>query len=115
MTDPHTQHDASPAQSDGSELAHPLPAPMLLLTFAALMVLTVLTVGVTAFDFGYTINLVVAIGIAFVKAVLVGAIFMHLMYDTPINGLILIGSLAFVALFIVFTLVDAAGRVGPAA
>lgn len=103
---PSAEHAAGDAH-DHEHLAHPLPVPVLVMTFVALMFLTVITVGVTTFDFGYTANLVVALAIAFVKALLVGMYFMHLRYDTPLNGLILIGSLAFVTLFIVYVLIDA--------
>jgi cytochrome c oxidase subunit IV len=92
---------------DEEHIAHPLPVPTLVITFVTLLFLTVVTVGITTFDFGYTANLLVAVAIAFVKAVLVGMYFMHLKYDTPVNGLILLGSLLCVTLFIVFSLADA--------
>ena len=105
----HTAAPHDPAHdADGEEhIAHPLPVSTLVLTFIALLVLTVITVGVTTFDFGYTANLLVAVAIAFVKALLVGMYFMHLRYDTPVNGLILVAALLFVTLFIVFSLLDA--------
>ncbi|WP_428387416.1 cytochrome C oxidase subunit IV family protein [Mucisphaera sp.] len=85
---------------------HPLPVGEMLLTFAGLLFLTWLTYAVTVYDFGYTINLVVAMAIAFMKASLVAWIFMHLKADAPLNGIILIGSLLFVTLFITFALMD---------
>ena len=107
---PAADTDATHGHASGGDdhIAHPLPVPVLLLTFVALMILTVITVGITTVDFGYTANLLVAIAIAFVKALLVGMYFMHLRYDSPVNGLILVASLLFVTLFIVFSLVDAA-------
>ncbi|MEQ9453786.1 MAG: cytochrome C oxidase subunit IV family protein [Phycisphaeraceae bacterium] len=85
---------------------HPLPYTEMFLTFVALMVLTFITVGVTTYDFGYVMNLVVAMTIAFIKASLVAWYFMHLKEDAPLNGIILISSLLFVTLFITFTLMD---------
>jgi len=85
---------------------HAVPLPFLVLIFGLLMVLTFVTVGVTSFDFGYRMNLMVAMAIALVKAVLVGLYFMHLRWDAPINGFILIASLLFVTLFISFALMD---------
>ena len=79
---------------------------LLIIVFAALMILTVVTVGVTVFDFGYQWNLIVAMLIATVKAAIVGYWFMHLKWDPPIFGFILLASLGFVSLFIVFTLLD---------
>jgi cytochrome c oxidase subunit 4 len=76
--------------------------------FVVLMILTVITVGVTTYDFGYRMNLVVALVIAFVKATLVGIYFMHLRWDPPIFSYVLVASLAFVTLFIVFSLLDTA-------
>lgn len=49
--------------------------------FIVLMILTVLTVGVTTIHFGNTLNIVVGVLIAVLKATLVIWIFMHLKYD----------------------------------
>ena len=88
-------------------VGHVMPMWLLFSVFGALMVLTGLTVGVTSVDFGYQANLIVALVIAAVKAVLVVLFFMHLLYDSPFNGLVLITSLVFVTLFIGFVLLDA--------
>jgi cytochrome c oxidase subunit IV len=47
--------------------------------------------------------------IATVKAGLVIAFFMHLVWDKPLNAIIILGSLIFVALFLGFTMMDADG------
>jgi cytochrome c oxidase subunit IV len=52
-------------------------------------------------------NLVVALSIATLKAALVALYFMHLRYDHPFNGLALVAALVFLAIFLVFTLMDA--------
>lgn len=84
---------------DHDSIAHPLPMTILTGVFLALMVLTVLTVAVTYVDLG-PLNIWVALGIAVVKAGLVALYFMHLRYDAPFNGLILLCSFLFLAIFI---------------
>jgi cytochrome c oxidase subunit 4 len=96
------EHDAD--HSGGH--AHAVPLPLLTAVFLILMFLTLVTVGITYFDFGYTMNLVVAMAIAMVKAAFVGLYFMHLRWDAPLNGFILAVSLLFVTLFITFSLID---------
>ncbi len=86
---------------------HVVPLSMLFGIFAALIVLTWATVAVTSLDFGYTGNLVVAMVVATIKAALVALYFMHLRWDKPFHGIIVISSIAFVALFIIFALFDA--------
>jgi cytochrome c oxidase subunit IV len=85
--------------------AHIMPLPMLIGVFAALIVFTIITVGVTQFDLGNW-NLVVAMAIATVKAALVLLYFMHLRYDHPFNALVFIAALVFITLFISITLSD---------
>ena len=70
--------------------------------FGVLVVLTIVTVAASRVDFGI-MNLVIAMGIASVKAGLVALFFMHLKYENPLTWLyaafplvllgILIGSL----------------------
>ena len=98
-----TAHDAEHHDDHGH---HVVPLRLLFGVFLILMFLTFLTVAVTKFDFGYELNLVVAMAIALVKAVFVGLYFMHLRWDAPLNGFILVTSLLFVTLFIAFTLID---------
>ena len=74
-------------------------------TFLALMVLTVVTVGVAQFDLG-SMDMPVALLVAGVKATLVCLFFMHLRWDRPINTLVLIGSIFFVVLFLIITMFD---------
>jgi len=99
--------DATAVHSDHDHDEHHGPSLLLLFgIFVTLMFLTFVTVGITVFDFGYRLNLVVALAIAFVKAILVGLYFMHLRWDPPIFAFTLVVSLGFVALFIAFTLLD---------
>ena len=85
---------------------HVVPPWLLLAVFGALLVLTIITVGVTAFDFGRTVNVWMALGIAVAKATLVALFFMHLRWDSPFNGLVCIAAMFFVALFIGITVLD---------
>ncbi|MEM6674464.1 MAG: cytochrome C oxidase subunit IV family protein [Planctomycetota bacterium] len=94
-------HDAHDDHSDH----HALPVWLLVGTWAALMALTVLTVGLARFDLG-AFDLPVAMGIATVKAMLVLIIFMHLGFDKSFHSLLIFGSFLFVFLFISFTLMD---------
>ena len=75
----------------------------------ALLFLTVLTVGVAQFDFG-SANMLIAMGIASVKASLVIAFFMHVKWDTAINKIVFLSSFLFLSLLFVFTLADLATR-----
>ena len=102
----HDPADTQPHDAFHDTFGHVVPLRLLAGIFAGLVVLTFITVGVTYVDFGSNINLFVAIGIAVVKASLVGLYFMHLRWDSPFNSLVLVMSLAFVALIICFTLMD---------
>jgi cytochrome c oxidase subunit 4 len=90
-------------------VGHIVPVRVLATTGLVLLVLTALTVLVAHFDFG-NVNIWVALGIAGVKASLVVLFFMHLRYDRPFNAVVFVTSLAFVTLFIIFTLTDTTGN-----
>ena len=85
--------------------AHPMPIPVLLAVFFALVVLTIITVGQASFDFG-SFDVAIVMFIATIKASLVMAFFMHLAFDKPFNVIVFLGSFVFVALFVIFTLSD---------
>lgn len=73
--------------------------------FIALLILTVVTVWIAQFDFG-DLNIVVAMGVATIKAALVAFIFMHLKGDNWLNNTVFFSSFFFLALFVGFTLTD---------
>lgn len=103
----HDLADQQPHDVFHETIGHIVPLRLLAAVFAALVTLTLITVAVTYVDFGSPeINLVVAIGIAAVKACLVGLFFMHLRWDSPFNSLVMVASLLFVALIIIFALFD---------
>lgn len=105
MSDTHNTTTDTDHSHDEHALAHPVPMSLLLGIFGILMVLTVATVAVTKFDLG-VFNIWVALGIAVIKAGLVAMYFMHLRWDSPFNGIILIASLFFVAIFIGTAILD---------
>lgn len=104
MADAHATDAAH--HDDDHTLAHPVPLRLLLTVFAALMILTFITVAATWIDLGQ-FNIWLALLIAVIKAGLVAMYFMHLRWDSPFNGIVLIVSLFFVALFVGSVILDA--------
>ena len=125
-----TSYQPSPEQQTqgagrGHHEHHVMPVWVLLSVYAALIVLTILTVvfanvdlkiwvkglineyvyEITAKEISQ-IGLIIAMILATTKAVLVALFFMHLKYDRAFNGIIFIGTMVFVALFIGITLMD---------
>ncbi len=76
---------------------------------ATLLVLTVITVAASYFDFG-SANIVIAILIATIKASLVALFFMHLKDDKPVNGMLLVSCFLFLGLLLTFCLLDIDNR-----
>jgi cytochrome c oxidase subunit IV len=100
-------HDATHAHhaDDGAVHPHIMPVKVLVAVYVALVILTVLTVAITKVSFG-NFNVGVALGIAVLKAALVILYFMHVKYDAPFTGLIVIVALMFVGVFIWFAMQD---------
>jgi len=94
---------------DDAAQRHILPLNLYLAVGSALLVLTVITVTAAQIDFG-EMNLLIAMGIAVVKATLVAMFFMHLKYDNRIYMLVFSGSLLFLGVFIIFTMFDTLRR-----
>lgn len=86
-------------------LAHVADARTLLAVFVALMVLTVITVAVSYFNLG-AFNLVVALGVATIKAALVALWFMHLRYDSGLNAFVFLVGVVFLGLFLIIAMLD---------
>ncbi len=112
-SDPHSHgHEGEHGHGDGHGghgMSHVLPMKVLLGTWGALMVLTVLTVAVAKlpiFDFGASPNLLIAMVIATVKATLVCLYFMHLRYDKMFHTVVFISAILLATLFVTFTLMD---------
>jgi cytochrome c oxidase subunit 4 len=118
-TPEHTEAHGHDAHGDhGAPHVHVMPMKVLVTILAALLVLTWVTVAVSRPHlvvpfvqegdfpgFGQW-SILVALAIAVVKGSLVGLYFMHLRYDAPFNGVILVTALVFVALFIGIALLD---------
>ncbi len=102
-----SEHSAAPAAPE----VHVVPIRVLVGVWLALIVLTVLTVAASWVDFGHLVgepwlNLVGALTIAVVKGSLVALYFMHLRYENPFHGFILVTALAFVGLLIGIAMID---------
>jgi cytochrome c oxidase subunit 4 len=106
MATTETAHEIHDIHDDAhGDMPHAIPARILITVFVVLVALTVLTVVATLFPTG-SFEIWISLGIATVKAGLVAAYFMHLRYDNPLNALIFIFGLFFVALFVGLILLD---------
>ena len=84
---------------------HVIPVRVYFAIFLALMVLTAVTVIVAFIDLG-AMSDVVAMAIAFTKATLVILYFMHVRYSEGLVGLSVVAGIAFLAIFVFFTMSD---------
>ena len=73
--------------------------------FAALLVLTAATTGAARFDLG-PMNVVIALGIAGCKALLVVLFFMHVRYSKPLVWIAAASGLLWLAIMLALTLTD---------
>lgn len=81
------------------EVGHILPFKVYVSVLLALLVLTVITVAAAQVDFG-AFNMVIAMLIASIKALIVALFFMHLKYENPLTWLY-----AFFPIFLLFLLI----------
>ena len=88
---------------------HVLPSRLYYGIFAALMVLTGVTVWVAFVDLG-PLNDIVALAIATTKAVLVILFFMHVKYSTRLTWLVVLGGFFWLGILLVMTLGDYLSR-----
>ncbi len=91
--------------SHGEHHHHILPFRLYMIVGGALILLTLLTVGIFYVDFG-PFNIVVAMVIAIAKASLVVLYFMHLRWDNKIYAAIFILSIVMLGAFVALTAVD---------
>jgi cytochrome c oxidase subunit IV len=89
----------------GEVLAHPVSTKVLVGILMILFFFTFVTVAVSYVDLGNA-NLFVAMLVASIKASIVALFFMHLFWDKPFNGLILVGAFFFLGIFIGLALLD---------
>jgi cytochrome c oxidase subunit 4 len=98
MDDAHEYSEHAPTH-------HVTGLPIYIGIFAALMVLTILTVTVSQYDLGL-LNTPIALSIAVVKATLVVLFFMHVIHSTRLTWVVIISSLLWLALLFVLTFAD---------
>ncbi len=92
---------------------HVIELKYLLGAAAALVVLTIITVGASFIEIPRPFDLVTAMILAFGKATVVAAIFMGLIWDKKINTMALLFSLLFFFIMIGITLLDTMFRDRP--
>ena len=83
-----------------------------LLTLITLLILTAITVGASYIQFG-SANVVIALTIATIKAIIVALIFMHLLHDKPVNAVIAVAGFIFLGIFLLFDFLDIDSRSNP--
>ncbi len=107
MTDQASGLTHTEEKIDSTHAAHHIVSPLTYaIVLGILMVLTVFTVWVANLDAGGLWNLVIALGIATVKATIVTMWFMHVKYSGKLIKIIIITSLLFLGLMISGTLMD---------
>ena len=98
MDDAHDYSEHAPTH-------HVTALPVYFGIFAALMVLTIVTVWVSRFDLGL-LNTPIALAIATTKATLVILFFMHVIHSTRLTWVVIISSFLWLALLFVLTFAD---------
>jgi cytochrome c oxidase subunit 4 len=88
---------------------HVSPLKLYFAVFAALMVLTTVTILVAYVDLG-EMNKVVALGIASFKASLVVLYFMHVKYASRMTKLVVMSGFFFLAILLTLTMADYGSR-----
>lgn len=77
----------------------------------ALLLLTFFTVFVARHPFdNNTVNVIIALAVATLKASLVGLIFMHLKYDSKVNAIVIVAAFVFLGIFLGTVLTDVTTR-----
>jgi cytochrome c oxidase subunit 4 len=109
MSHGHDSIDNAHGHGGADHVPHVTPIWHYFGVFGALLTLTAITVGVSYMDFGPW-NLVIAMVVATTKALLVAAIFMHLLYDKKFHSVVFSTSIIFLAIFIAFTSFDTFAR-----
>jgi len=104
---------AAHGNSDDVHAHHIIPLASYVKVLSVLLVLTVLTVAASRFDFG-AFNTIINLGIASVKASLVLAIFMHLKYDNKLYLVMILTSIFFLIVMYFFSVLDLFTRVAQA-
>ena len=101
---------SSESSHDKQHHPHVLPLTIYMGVGGALFVLTGITVAVAQVDLGGSLNLIVAMVVATIKASLVVLFFMHLLYDNKLYALVFCLGLFMLTVFIVETMFDTLRR-----
>ena len=95
---------------DQTAIGHIIPIKLLVITCAILLALTAVTVWVAKLDFDTLqmgeMTIIVAMGVAVIKCIVVALIFMHLRWDRSFLGFVFIAAILFVGVFIGLALLD---------
>jgi len=75
------------------------------LVLLALLFATILTAFVATLDLG-PFNIIVALGIAVTKMLLVALFFMHVRYSTQLTRLVIVGGMLWLAILLLLSFVD---------
>jgi cytochrome c oxidase subunit 4 len=120
--DPHGFHEGSPVGEDGHhheehhvsswQLNVAILFVLLFFTFLTVLVAKGEVILTTYTDFPITQlwNVIIAMSIATVKAMLVMMYFMHLRHDKPLNSMVMLFTFATMGLFMTFPAIDIASR-----
>jgi len=92
-----------------AEVDHILPRSLYFGIFGLLMVLTVITVAAAFVDLG-NMNIVVAIGIAIVKATFVILFFMHVKYSSKLTWVVVGAGVFWLLILLSLLMLDYASR-----
>jgi len=90
---------------DAEHHEHIIPTKVYYAIFAALMVLTVITVAVAWVDLGF-LNIIVALGVAVFKASLVVLYFMHVRYASRLTWVVVGSGFFWLLILLTITLSD---------
>ena len=106
-----TTHAGAHAIDDGHAHDPKAEARIYIATLIGLLILTAITVGASYIQFGSgAANIVIALTIATIKAVLVSLFFMHLLHEKPVNAVIAVAGFLFLGIFLMFDFIDVDSR-----
>lgn len=103
------KHSAGGSHGDEHH-EHVTPLSVYLGVFGALIVLTVITVGVSELGIPQPYSLILAMIVACTKAFFVVTFFMHLLWDKRLNTVVFLATIVFVLVFFSLTMVDLLSR-----
>lgn len=94
---------------DGGVLGHVVPVRVYLAIFAALLSLTAATTAAAFVDLGH-LNVVIMLGIAVTKALLVILYFMHVRWSTRLTHIVIASGVVFFVILVMLTMADVLTR-----